>query len=577
MFGPVHLEEQTSRMDESSDLEDLSREQLIELLKERAEGGVKIQFSGKTSARQLARKVRPRIQRSMPEFAVGGAEAQSKNLVIEGDNLQTMVTLFRERGQVDLILTDPPYNTGKDFRYNDKWDEDPNDPGMGELVSEDEAAKHTKWMRFMLPRLKMMHSMLKPTGILAICIDHRELFHLGQMLDELFDDKNRIAIINWEKSAAGRADNNHISTSTEYVLVYAKDIEKAKTVGLERVEADNKRYGNPDNDLGGLWREGNLTARTWSRSGDYAIQSPFTGDLHYPAGEGAWRHPKANIKTWLEEWGTPYVERKLEDDHVPALVLKGGFTQAARKRAEKRLKKDHWPFIWFGRDGLGRPRTKTYLGKIKKGKVPVTYWADDDFAIPEVLGSVSWEYSESGRSSDGVAELTSIVGRGHSFTTVKPLKLMMKIIQLWCPADGLVLDPFGGSGTTAHAALALNHTTGTDRRFILIEQGRPEKGDSYARTLTTNRLARVISGDWDNGKGAALAGALSVRCPRQEGRRRRPPGHGEGGDDRRRPRLILRQQPSAEQQPRPRGRAGVPVPGRPQQRPRGLLPHLGGP
>lgn len=138
--------------------------------------------------------------------------------------------------------------------------------------------------------------------------------------------------------------------------------------------------------------------------------------------------------------------------------------------------------------------------------MPVTYWADDDFAVPEVLGSVSWEYSESGRSSDGVAELTSIVGRGHSFTTVKPLKLMMKIIQLWCPADGLVLDPFGGSGTTAHAALALNHTTGTDRRFILVEQGRPEKGDSYARTLTTNRLARVISGDWDNGKGAPLAG-----------------------------------------------------------------------
>ena len=496
----------TDRMDEIANLQDLTREQLIELLTERTEGGVKIQFNGKANARQLARKVRPRVQKSIKKYSVGDAEAQSRNLVIEGDNLQSMVTLYRERGQVDLILTDPPYNTGKDFRYNDRWDEDPNDPGLGELVSEEEVAKHTKWMRFMLPRLKMMQSMLKPTGFLAICIDHRELFHLGQMLDELFGDHNRVAIINWEKSAAGRPDNNHVSTSTEYVLVYAKDINQAKTASLDRVDADNKRYSNPDNDPGGLWREGNLTARTWSEPNDYAIQSPFTGERHYPAGEGAWRHPKRNIKKWLADWGSLYEERQLDDDHVPALMLKDGFSDEAREAARGRLKQDNWPFIWFGRDGSGRPRTKTYLDKIKKGKIPVTYWADDNFAVPEELGSVSWDYTESGRSSDGVGELTSIVGKGHNFTTVKPLKLMMKIIQLWCPADGLVLDPFGGSGTTAHAVLALNETTATSRRFILVEQGRPEKGDSYARSLTTNRLSRVISGKWDNGKGVPTGG-----------------------------------------------------------------------
>ena len=65
---------------------------------------------------------------------VGPEEERAKNLVIEGDNLQAMATLYRERGQVDLILTDPPYNTGGDWRYNDKWDEDPNDPGIGDLV-----------------------------------------------------------------------------------------------------------------------------------------------------------------------------------------------------------------------------------------------------------------------------------------------------------------------------------------------------------------------------------------------------------------------------------------------------------
>ena len=74
----------------------------------------------------------------------------------------------------------------------------------------------------MLPRLQLMKSMLKPTGVLAICIDHRELFRLGSMLDELFGESNRIAVINWQKSYAPKNNaggKTHVSTATEYVLV----------------------------------------------------------------------------------------------------------------------------------------------------------------------------------------------------------------------------------------------------------------------------------------------------------------------------------------------------------------------
>src|SRR6266487_7128881 len=95
-----------------------------------------------------------------------------------------MSSLYQYHGKVDLILADPPYNTGKDFRYNDRWNEDPNDPDLGELVGPDDAGRHTKWMRFMWPRLKVMYDMLKPGGVLAICIDSRELFRLGAMLDD---------------------------------------------------------------------------------------------------------------------------------------------------------------------------------------------------------------------------------------------------------------------------------------------------------------------------------------------------------------------------------------------------------
>jgi adenine-specific DNA-methyltransferase len=491
---------------DADQVQDLSRDELLERLELLGEGGIHIDFAGKTNARRLSRLVRPRIARIVKKHSAGPAEEQARNLLVEGDNLQAMATLYRERGQIDLILTDPPYNTGNDWRYNDKWDEDPNDPGVGEWVSGDDGSRHTKWMRFMWPRLAMMRSMLKPGGVLAICIDHRELFRLGQMLDELFKEENRLAIINWQKATAVKNANDHVSTSTEYVLVYAKDEKLTRTGLLERSASQNSRYSNPDGDPRQDWREGMLAARDLQEKDFYAIQSPFTGDYHYPQGSSHWRHPKRDIKSWLEEWGSPYAERSLDDGRVKALVLADGFSPKVKKAAERVLKAGPWPFIWFGRSGNGIPRKKIYLAEVKQGKIPETFWADeamseDEDASPDELGSTSWEYQESGRSSDGAAELTAILGTDHGFETVKPLKLFKKLITIWCPPQGSVLDPFAGSGTTGHAVLDLNEATDASRRFLLIEQGRPDRGDSYARSLTSERLKRAISGDWAAPKG----------------------------------------------------------------------------
>lgn len=90
------------------------------------------------------------------------------------------------------VLTDPPYNTGEDFRYNDKWDKAPNDPDLGEIVPKDDGSRHSKWLRFMTPRLWMMKEMLKPGGVIAICIHHRELFRLGMLMDEIRSDLARL-------------------------------------------------------------------------------------------------------------------------------------------------------------------------------------------------------------------------------------------------------------------------------------------------------------------------------------------------------------------------------------------------
>jgi adenine-specific DNA-methyltransferase len=506
----------------ASRLEDLSRDELIELLETRGEGGIYIDFSGKTNARKLYRRVRPRVARTIKKYSAGSEADQARNLLIEGDNLQAMATLFRERGQVDLILTDPPYNTGSDWRYNDRWEEDPNDPGLGDWVREDDGARHTKWMRFMWPRLQMMKMMLKQTGVLAICIDYRELFRLGQMLDELFGQGNRLGIINWQKSYAPRADNRHVSTATEYVLVYAKDEERAKTVLLPRSEEMDARYKSPDGDPR-LWKPGDASgpkART-HQGMVFGIQSPFTGEIFYPPPGKCWRDEQKQILVWLKQWGCDYALKDLKDADnrgavvgadfnadrkVSGVVLKTPLDEA-RAQAERVLQAGPWPRIFFGVKGEGRPQRKNYLEEVKQGKVPITFWADEAFYDePVATGSVSWTHEVSGHSQTGINELDAIVGDDHGFETVKPLRLFERIIQLWCPLDGLVVDPFAGSGTTGHAVLDLNDAMDASRRFILIEQGRPDRGDAYARALTADRLRRVISGDWKEDEREGLGG-----------------------------------------------------------------------
>jgi adenine-specific DNA-methyltransferase len=147
---------------------------------------------------------------------------------------------------------------------------------------------------------------LKPTGVLAICIDHRELFHLGEMLDEdeLFGAENRLAILNWERSSTRRNDKEGVYTATEYVLVYAKDKSRANTALLDRTEAMDAAYRNPDADPQGAWQGVSpFAAGASTHLGMvYGIQSPFTGQLHYPPGTQHWKDEKRTVKRWLEEW-----------------------------------------------------------------------------------------------------------------------------------------------------------------------------------------------------------------------------------------------------------------------------------
>ena len=119
--------------------------------------------------------------------------------------------------------------------------------------------------------------------------------------------------------------------------------------------------------------------------------------------------------------------------------------------------------------------------------------------MPLDLDSQSWDHEESGHSQMGITSLDAVVGKGHEFKTVKPLKLFKKIIQIWCRSEGLFLTHLPDRGLRVTTVLDLNSETGANRRFILIEQGNTDKGDHYAKTLTAERLRRVVKGDWAAG------------------------------------------------------------------------------
>lgn len=505
------------------DYDQLSRSALINLLEEHDQAladagkdGIIMNYVGRTAPWQIIRQVKPKLSRIIKKHSEGEEPAQCENEIWDGENLSTMVTLYKCRGKVDLIVADPPYNTGEDFRYNDKWEKDPNDPDLGDLVPKDDGSRHSKWLKFMTPRLWMMREMLKPGGVIAVCIDHRELYRLGMLMDEIFREENRLAIINWQKTTS-KNQASHVSLTTEYVLVYAKAAAAAKTGEVTRSILADARFDNIDKDTLSDWKQGDLTGPERNKTSDYAMQSPFTGEFHNP-GNRHWANKRAQMKAWLEEWGSSYEDCDIGDKRGKALALKGwnaaktkaqreAVLKAAQQKARKRLALGNWPLLYWGIDGLQKPVRKQHKALVKQGAVPTTFWVDDEEG-PMVLDAVSWLRAMSGRSRDGVEELDAIVGPTHGFTTVKPLRLIKKIIQIWCPREGLVVDPFAGSGTTAHAVLQLNQESDARRRFILIEQGNTDKGDHYAKSLTAERVRRVITGNWHSGQQKAYGGGF---------------------------------------------------------------------
>jgi adenine-specific DNA-methyltransferase len=341
----------------------------------------------------------PRILLEDPEKSYHAAQRVSDedifdNRLIFGDNLLASKTLEQEfAGQVKCVFIDPPYNTAAAFdHYDDGLD-------------------HSLWLSLMRSRLEIILRLLRDDGSFWVTIDDSEAHYLKVLLDEILVRRNYVASMAWEKDS-GRKKDTSISSSHDYVLLYAKSFDlwrKTRNL-LERSNDQLSRYQNPDNDLRGPWRQGaDGTAKSGSVSLRYEVTLP-SGRVVTPPSGNYWRFSKATFE---------------------------------KSKAEGR--------VYFGKDGDRLPVIKKYLKDIQEGIVPKTWWPADE------VGS---------NQEDGRDHLRKLLPDIQPFDTPKPERLIHRIIQTGTNPGDLVPDLFAGSGTTDTVA----HKMG--RRWIMVELGK---------------------------------------------------------------------------------------------------------
>ena len=376
------------------------------------------------------------------------------NLIVHGDNLAALKSLLPTyHGKVKCVYIDPPYNTGNEgWAYNDNVNSPLMRDWLGRVVDRDDLTRHDKWCCMMMPRLKLLRELLREDGAIFVSIDGNEVHHLRCLMDEVFGEENLVATVVWQKIFAPKSSAKYFSENHDFVVVYAKRKELFRRNLLPRTAAADARYANPDDDHRGSWISDNLTARNPYSKGTYSITCPGGRVISGPPPGRYWLFSEE--KFW-----------KLDRDNR----------------------------IWWGAKGNNIPRLKRFLSEVKQGLVPQTLWLHTDVgntqeAKKELVSTLQFERSE------------------DVFNTVKPSRLVRRILQIASDPDSIILDSFAGSGTTAHAVLAQNREDGGNRRFILVEC------EDYADNITAERVRRVIKGvpsAKDDALKAGLGGTFS--------------------------------------------------------------------
>jgi adenine-specific DNA-methyltransferase len=389
----------------------------------------------------------------------------SENLIIEGENLEVLKLLsgsYREK--IKCIYIDPPYNTGKDFVYSDNFTQDKKGYWEDAEVLENglkidtntdtDGRYHSNWLNMMYSRLLMSRQLLKEDGIIFISIDDNEVHHLRKICDEIFGEENFVGCIVRTTGQTTGQESEGLGSSFDYLLVYSKNTERALN-GLPLTEHDLKRFENEDEKgkyaYDQMRKTGSNDKREDRPNMYYSILNPDNEEL-FPIGPGGyesrWRFEKKTYDKLVEDGFILWKKTKKEDIEI------------------------WWPYVKYYLEG----RTKR----------PSPLWDDLD------------------GNKKAARDLRSLFDGKKIFDFPKPVQLLERIISISCDSNDndIILDFFGGSGSTGEAVFSLNKKDKGNRKYILVQVPEiiDEKSEAFNEgfkkisDITIERNKRVIDG-----------------------------------------------------------------------------------
>jgi len=427
---------------------DVLRETLGEYIDDRPER-YSFTWNGKSRARRIAQTPSTGTLRPCPEESVNWEKTQ--NLFIEGDNLEVLKLLQKSyHKKVKMIYIDPPYNTGNEFIYPDKFTDNLETylKYTGQIDAEGRTFStnaelggryHTNWLNMMYPRLKLARNLLRDDGAVFISLDDHECPRLRQMCDEIFGEENFIATVIWQKVFSPKNTAAYFSEDHDYIIVYAKHKETWSPQLLPRSDEAVARYTNPDNDPRGPWSSSDLTARNYYADGQYEVSGP-TGKTFGPGRGRYWRSSYDKFK-------------ELDADNR----------------------------IWWGEDKNNMPRLKRFISEVKDGVVPQT------LLLHTVVGNTQEAKKE-------LLEFVSFEDTENVLNSVKPTRLLRHILKIATAPDleHVILDFFAGSAPMGHAVVTQNHADSGNRRFVLVQLPEPlPKDEPRLKTIADMGKARL--------------------------------------------------------------------------------------
>ena len=400
-------------------------------------------WAGKKNAKKIAQEdIVGRTLKFIPEDSKYADTTE--NLYIDGDNLEVLKLLRQNYyGAIKMIYIDPPYNTGSDLLYNDKFSMTKEASDMAEGAIQENGERfyinknsdnrfHANWLNLVYPRLLLSKDLLCDNGVVFISIDNHEIDNLLKICDEIFGQNNRVGCIANVNNPKGRSDEKNIATAHEYLVVY----QKSDTIlyGFEPEEKVLKRY-NKEDELGRF----------------RYIDLRKTGDSDK-------REDRPNMFYY-------FLYNKNTNDFYPTFddTIPSGYIQIKPKKDDES----------DGRWRVGIDTALKRLGFLVPNYMAVKkrwtvmekdYLSEDD----RVKATSAWTFKDV-NSERGTEQFTELGFVKEDFLRPKPVGTIMRAITLATKKDDIVLDFFSGSGTTAQSLFMANIQDAANRKFILIQ------------------------------------------------------------------------------------------------------------